>query len=296
MGAFIDLTGQQFGVFKVLEKDIETSKAKKKIYWTCECQKCKSIWPVRADNLKRKPESCLNCKHDLTKQRFGRLVVLYKTRVDKNGHSYWMCQCDCGKQKEISSSNLKDGKTLSCGCLHSETASKMGLKNIIGQKFNYLTVLERATPVGITPVQWWCQCECGTIVSVRGTNLKNNHTISCGCITSKGEAKIRNILNELNIKYCVEYTFKDLPNRRFDFAIFDKANKLKCLIEFDGKQHFSFVETWHLNGEEFIKAKQRDIEKNNYCKKHKIPLIRISYKEYNNLNTLYLLQRIEEEV
>ena len=65
-------------------------------------------------------------------------------------------------------------------------------------------------------------------------NLKNGHTISCGCIHSKGEFQIRNILNLLQINFKTEYIFKELPNRRFDFAIFNN-DKLILLIEFHGK-------------------------------------------------------------
>lgn len=35
MSAFIDLTNKKFGEITVLEKDIELSKEKKKIYWKC---------------------------------------------------------------------------------------------------------------------------------------------------------------------------------------------------------------------------------------------------------------------
>ena len=37
-----------------------------------------------------------------------------------------------------------------------------------------------------------------------------------------------------NIEYKSEYIFEDLPNRRYDFAIF-KDNQIVRLIEFDGE-------------------------------------------------------------
>ena len=33
---------------------------------------------------------------DLTGQRFGRLVVLERCGVSKNGYVLWRCKCDCG--------------------------------------------------------------------------------------------------------------------------------------------------------------------------------------------------------
>ena len=29
---------------------------------------------------------------------------------------------------------------------------------------------------------YWCECECGRVVSVSRSNLLSNHTKSCGCI------------------------------------------------------------------------------------------------------------------
>ncbi len=52
---------------------------------------------------------------DLTGQRFGKLVALQKAQ-SKNGKTYWLCQCDCGKQKEVQTCHLMDGSITSCGC------------------------------------------------------------------------------------------------------------------------------------------------------------------------------------
>ncbi len=60
---------------------------------------------------------------DLTGQRFGRLVVESFHRSDKE-HKYWICRCDCGKQKIVRTSNLKSGAVKSCGCLLYETQMK----------------------------------------------------------------------------------------------------------------------------------------------------------------------------
>ena len=55
----------------------------------------------------------------------------------------------------------------------------MGRKTIdlTGQKFNRLTVLERAddyiTPQGVHYVKWKCQCECGNVVEVTRSKLMN---------------------------------------------------------------------------------------------------------------------------
>lgn len=35
----------------------------------------------------------------------------------KNKRNHWICKCDCGKQKTVSGSKLKNGNTKSCGCI-----------------------------------------------------------------------------------------------------------------------------------------------------------------------------------
>lgn len=54
---------------------------------------------------------------DLMGARFGKLVVL-KFLERKNHHTYWHCQCDCGKTATARSNDLKSGKRISCGCAH----------------------------------------------------------------------------------------------------------------------------------------------------------------------------------
>lgn len=110
---------------------------------------------------------------DLTGQRYGKLTVLNR----ETPHStpiYWICQCDCGTIKRIKGASLRSGATQSCGCLKNE--------NLIGQKFNYLTVIallpERAKN---RQKIYKCQCDCGNYINVRSSDLKTGNTKSCGC-------------------------------------------------------------------------------------------------------------------
>lgn len=147
-----------------------------------------------------------------------------------------MCQCECGNQKEIASSNLKKGATLSCGCLHSEIISMLNFKDLTGQIFGKLVVVERVKEIKSNGVMWKCKCECGNEIVVSGNHLRSGHTKSCGCLKSAGEEKINKILSESGINYSAQYTvFINSSYMRFDYAIFDNANKLLRFIEFDGE-------------------------------------------------------------
>ena len=282
MAQFIDLKGKQFGEMTVLEKDVELSQTKKRIYWKCQCS-CGRIKSIRTDGLKN-IKTCGECKKDLTNQRFGRLVALEKGKKDKASHQYWICKCDCGNIVEVNSDNLRRGLTQSCGCLHSEVIHQNLFKDLTGQKFGKLIAL--SYKIIDSKTYWLCKCECGNQTLVTRNNLINGHTQSCGCInTSIGELNIEETLKKNNIQFNKEYVFTDLKNRRFDFYL----PELNRLIEFDGIQHFKFTNTWHQTEEEFKKALIRDNEKTNYTLSHNIPLVRIPYWERDNITLEMIL-------
>ena len=54
-------------------------------------------------------------------------------------------------------------------------------KNLKGLKFGYLTPLYRIKNTKNDKALWACQCKCGNIISVIGTDLSSGHTTSCGC-------------------------------------------------------------------------------------------------------------------
>jgi hypothetical protein len=68
---------------------------------------------------------------DLTGNRYGRLVVLGWAGHSRHGHPVWICRCDCGKEKEATSSNLR-GNTRSCGCLNRENQQRLGRADLGG--------------------------------------------------------------------------------------------------------------------------------------------------------------------
>lgn len=188
--------------------------------------------------------------NNLVNQRFGRLLVLNRAGT-KSGHATWKCLCDCGKETIVIGSNLTSGKILSCGCYKKEKQAKWGAStglDLTGQRFGELIVLERAldkekeekrqNPEKKNRPLWKCQCSCGNITYVHTAHLRNNSIRSCGHIFSHGNQKILNILQENNISYIKEFIIK-YNNKiyRYDFAII-KKDRILCLIEYDGEQHF----------------------------------------------------------
>lgn len=68
--------------------------------------------------------------------------------------------------------------------------TKKPYKDLTGQRFGRLTVASLvASPAGTNiPTMWVCVCDCGNSLAVRGYNLKNGNTLSCGCL-QKDRAK-----------------------------------------------------------------------------------------------------------
>ena len=187
MGRFKDLTGLKFDRLTVLSFDHKESRGLYgyKYFWKCRCE-CGKICVVRGDSLTgNKTRSCgclAKVPHykDLTGQRFDRLTVIELDRVE-NRHAYWRCHCDCGNDCIAEAGSLKSGNTRSCGCL----AKERHFRDLTGRQFGKLKVLEKAYSKALKSggyEQFYkCQCECGNITIVRGGNLRNGATASCGC-------------------------------------------------------------------------------------------------------------------
>lgn len=59
---------------------------------------------------------------DLTGKKFGKLTV--ESFAKSNGKAHWKCSCECGGTAIVEGNNLRNGHTLSCGCVQKERASK----------------------------------------------------------------------------------------------------------------------------------------------------------------------------
>lgn len=69
---------------------------------------------------------------DLSGQRYGRWTVKHrsgsKMYPSGNHQPQYLCLCDCGTERVVVSSILRDGSSKSCGCLNNETRSAMCTK------------------------------------------------------------------------------------------------------------------------------------------------------------------------
>lgn len=160
-------------------------------------------------------------KINLLNQKIGKLLVIEETNKRKNKSIVWKCQCDCGNIEEFSTKELRSDGIIQCHQCGNSRKPQINLtENIIGKKYNHLTVLAKSEKRIGGKIGYKCQCDCEkkTILYVSRTDLKNNHTTSCGCARRK--YKIGDIISN---KQIIGYIGSKNNNGRYYY-------KVKCLL------------------------------------------------------------------
>lgn len=106
---------------------------------------------------------------DETGKQYGFWTVLHLDKENLKPDKHWICQCICGTIKSISGTELRRGRSTSCGCLQK--------KNWFGETFGEWTVISER---GEKPGMVICQCSCGIIKNVYKNHLARGASTSCG--------------------------------------------------------------------------------------------------------------------
>lgn len=297
---YSEYIGQKFGKLTII--NILRDKDNKPLaHCLCECGDEKDINFHNVRSGKSRSCGCFEKssrferKHANIKvigQKYGKLTILGDSgKREVNGSVAWKCLCECGNITYVGISNLQRGHTTSCGCSKQEYIDSLKY-DIIGMKFQSLTVIKELDRSLYKRRTYLCKCDCGKTIIIDGTSLTTGATMSCGCIRrSHGEIYIENLLNEYNIKFQQEYRFEQCRNKRrlpFDFYLPDH----NTCIEFQGKQHYDIVDAW--GGKEGLQIRRiNDQIKRDFCESEGIKLIAIPYTKskeevkeiiLNNLN------------
>lgn len=140
---------------------------------------------------------------------FGRLVVLTRLPNDRHGKTRWSCICACGTKTEVVGAELRNGDTVSCGCIRLD----MG-KDMLGLKIGKLEVIGRTYTNGSK--KWQCVCDCGGLKYLATKDLDGIRYKSCGC--DKGVPKIPNIERMINSRYKSYRYNSSKKNREFQLT------------------------------------------------------------------------------
>lgn len=125
------------------------------------------------------------------------------------------------------------------------------------------------------------QCSNGHTYKSSWSNFKSVGSRCPTCKDSNGELAVLKFLEDNCIKYIKQHRFDYCKNKYalpFDFYL----PGLNVCIEYDGKQHFESV----YSEESFKLTKQNDKIKNKYCKENNIPLLRIPYWKFNDIENI----------
>lgn len=243
-------------------------------------------------------EISLGRAKNIAQYRSGKLTALFRVKIknDTTKNTWWLCKCDCGNLLVVRGVYITKEKSKSCGCTWIDSGRKnSGYVDLSGQQFGSLRVLSRAPgPKWTKKAYYKCLCSCGNECIAQGCELKSGHVRTCGCGIglSRGEEKIKNILDNYNLKYIYnKVVFKDLitsggGHGRYDFVLINSNNQPYRIIEFDGLQHYkqiSFYYDKNVNANlEYTQT--NDIIKNQYALDHNIPLVRIPYTELQHID------------
>lgn len=269
--------------------------ADQKLKYRCECE---NIAYITFGHFSQ-GERCSKCggREKLTyvfvynKFKESGCELLEKDYID--AHTLMKFKCSCGNIAYIRWMNFQQGqRCFECGIEKRVEKQKHPFEYIY-QYFldNNCKLLETNYSNCNTKMKY--QCECGNISETTWNAFSHGHRCVL-CSASLGERKIANYLIKNNITFEKEYKFKDCKNINslpFDFAIFNNYN-LCCLIEYDGKQHYE-PNDYFGGKESLLKTKMRDSIKTNYCLQNSIPLLRIPYWDFENVERIlddYLFQ------
>lgn len=199
-----DLTGLKFNKLTAI-KYITSNKFGSAIWlFKCDCGQEKEIILSAVKSGNTKSCGCIQQTkyQDLIGKKFGRLTLIKFSKRDKRGAQIYLCECECGKKKEIRVSDILCG-TKSCGCQRSISKTI----NLTGKKYNKLTAIKFSKKIKNCRMWLW-KCDCGNEKEAKLMNVKHT-TVSCGCY--KGKSRIDDIAGK---KFGKLTPIKMIPNKK----------------------------------------------------------------------------------
>lgn len=245
------------------------------------CKKCSGINDFSIEDVKRFIETNSKCK--LISNKY------------ENMQKPLRVLCECGIEFHPSFAMFKFQNKRQCNnCGYAITGSKNSL--------SYEDVKSNVEKMGVKLIsniyknnseKMIFKCSCGEVFTRSYYEVSQGVARCLKCSRSKGEMKVMNYLDKLNITYELQKQYNDCRGEHkpllFDFKI-DLNNNYYILLEYDGEQHYKPVKfngTSDKNADWIYNRTLRyDQIKNEYCKKNNIPLIRIPYWNFDNIEEI----------
>ena len=279
-------------------KECKMKKAKNRYTLVCQsCHKefkgaskkrkyCSSQCVGQSQKYKGDTKTCSMCDRELPKEKLhGKICNSCKYHKEKSRYTH-VCKV-CLRTFNSPYTNRKHCSN-ECSAQHKRNDGKLVFEDFFKQVKNYSLVSEYFNSQTKVKVK---HIKCGRIFEVTPSNFRYNQSGCPHCYKSKGEMAISKVLDDLKIDYEEQYKIKECKHKLplpFDFAIFSNK-QLKCLIEFDGEQHFEP----NFGKDNFVITQRNDKIKNDYCEANGINLIRIPYTEIKKIPEI--IPKIVEE-
>lgn len=138
------------------------------------------------------------------------------------------------------------------------------------------------------------QCPKGHVFKCSYNKFQQGQRCSI-CNESKGEQKVSDYFTSNNINFDRQYSFDDCRNiepLRFDFIVFDNSGNISFMCEYDGEFHYLPI----LSKKKLKYQQKLDNIKNTYCQQNNIPLLRIPYWEFDNIEKILSKQLIKHKL
>ena len=126
--------------------------------------------------------------------------------------------------------------------------------------------------------------------------LKRKYNFKIKSVYSKGEFRVYNFLmlnkdkfQKISLQECHEDVLLG-SKIKVDFELIDLNGNI-IIIEFNGQQHYKFIERFHRTYDGFEKELHRDSELRKYCKEKSILLIEIPYTYNSDIKVNDFLQK-----
>ena len=205
---------------------------------------------------------------------------------------------DIAKQQDVELGKKADKETVNTEL--GKKADKTYMDTELGKKANTADVNTKFTEekkrvdaeLAKNEVHTPILLDCDNIHYASTNSLTSGAINSGGCLRSKGEQKINALLFDHGVNYQTQFWFKDLKDKKylyFDFAIINDDNSIKCLVEYQGIQHY---DPNILHGSWKNLPQIHDQMKRDYCKKNNITLIEIPYYDFDIIDWEYLKNKL----
>jgi hypothetical protein len=277
--------------------------ARLSIYWLCLV--CQYRWKTTSDKILNSHRKCPNCScrarltNEIIDSRItNRNIRRISSFINSTIPIEWECLI-CKYIWSATTGNVLDGVNPT-GC--SQCSNRIKLTDEIIDK----RLIENNRPIirlghydhSIEKrISWQClNNNCNNIWITTPSEILNNNSGCPICKLHRNQKIMINLLHQFDDDFISEFKLSNIITSARLCKFDAYSRKYNLVIEYDGEQHFRPVRFGGISQEEaninYILQQERDIYKNNFCKEHKINIIRIDGRKYRNKKLVNYMNEI----